>query len=579
MDFKDVQSLPNYKKLLYFFKFSRPYLKLQIFIVILTQLAVILGLVNPYLSKLVIDDAYKNRNLRLFVILVTVGGVIFLLTSVINHIIEYKKSYICRNINFELNKNIVAKVYDLNFSFFRDTFKSDNLYKLNYDIEGVTSLIVDTPLQLFRVIPTFIWTMIILIFLNWEIALVASFSGIFVYIHMLFFTKKRKKIMYEVIERRQAIFSHLYDSLSKMYLVKASGKEEREKIRFVDSLSKLFDKMIKSLRLEILSNFSSELVGKLALGFILCFGGYQIIIGKMTLGTLTSLSAYLFRVLGFHTQISFIFQQFSLGSISCERLFSIVKEIEKNKDNNKNKKRITFSGNIEFKDVSFYYLVGEFVLDKFNMLIRPGEKIGLVGYSGCGKSTVVNLLLGLYSPIEGEVKIEGVSITEIDLVWWRENIGIVLQEPYFIGGSVKDNLIYFNEFANDDEIKKVLEEVYLDKVIKGLSKGLDTDIGDDACKLSQGEKQRLALARALLRKPKLLVLDEALSFVDNWTSSKIIENIVRDYPYLTMLIITHNHQLLFFTHRVIFMKVRREIIEGEHRKLLSLPQYRSLFNW
>ncbi|MCM8824421.1 MAG: ABC transporter transmembrane domain-containing protein, partial [Candidatus Omnitrophica bacterium] len=159
----------NFRIILYFFKFSRPYLKLQIFILLLTQLAVILGLVNPYISKLIIDDAYRNRDLRLFVILSFIGGCVFLLTSVINHTIEYKKAYITRHLNFELNKNIVAKFYNLDFSFFRDTLKADNLYRLSYDIEGVTYLLVDTPLQIFRVIPTFIGTMIIVLYLNWQV--------------------------------------------------------------------------------------------------------------------------------------------------------------------------------------------------------------------------------------------------------------------------------------------------------------------------------------------------------------------------------------------------------------------------
>lgn len=565
------------KQFLYFTQFIRPYWKKQVLVILLTQLTIGLNLVNPYLSKLVIDRAYKNKDLQLFIILAIIGGSVFLLNSLVNHITAYQRNLISKQVDFDFNRYVTSGLYDLNLKFFRDTSKTVNFYKLNYDIHSVSSLLVETFFQIFQIFPAFLFTFIIVTFLNWKMALMAFSLGIFSYLHAVFFLKKRRKIILESIEKNQSIFGRLNEVLSKMYLIKASGESRKEKKRFLGKLREAFAISLKSLRLQMVSGFSSDLVNKFIIGIITFFGGYQIISGQMTLGTLTAIMVYLSRITGFHFQVSSLFQQMGTGLISCERLQSIMEEIENQRKRMTKKRRlpVDLAPHILFKDVDFYYYPRQWVLKGFNMQIEPYQIIGLVGSSGCGKSTVINLLLGLYYPVSGKVLIEGIPTDELDLESVRRRIGVVLQEPFLWNTSLKENLLYFSK-SGDDEIDKVIEVVRLKEVIKEQPAGMDTNLGDDACKLSEGQKQRLSLARALLRKPKLLILDEALSFVDNQTSADILKNIRIRYPSTTILVITHNPKLLNYTQKVVFMRENKEVTEGLHQDLLKETEYKKL---
>lgn len=560
-----------------FARFIIPYWRRVALVVILSQLAVYLGLINPYLTKLVIDEAYGHRDLRLFALLAAVGAFVFLAVGILSSISDYYIRYLREKVNFDINKEIISTLHSLDLGFFRDSSGGENLYKITHDIERVTNLVTDAVANLLKLFPNFLFTFIIVSFLNWRMALMTFFLGIVFYFHALYFARRRRSLMSQLIIQKQGIFSRLNEVFQKIYLVKAAGKEAAEQRRHVDRLSEAMTTFFKGLKVQITSGLSSQIINRSIIGAITFYGGYQIIRGEMTLGTLTAIMVYLGKISGFHNELSRLLQNIEVGLISCERLNVITDRTSQKTIEKEGKRPARLNPKINFRNVDFYYLPQQYILKDFNMEVSPGQWLGLVGLSGCGKTTVINLLLGLYRPASGQVLIEGIAIEEVDLNFIKANIGVVPQESSFWNDTIKENLLYFNSSAGPKDIIRVIEEVRLTEIIDQQPAGLNTQLGDEACKFSEGQKQRLALARALLSKPRLLILDEALSFVDNETSAAILEEIKSSYKDTSVMIITHNPLALRYTEKVIYMRKPGEAFEGSHEELLQRTDYYNIF--
>lgn len=543
----------NLSKFFYFLKFLKPYWKQQALLLFISQIIVYLGLINPYIAKLVIDDVYGKRDFGLFLLLGAASAAIFLLIGILSGINSYYNGLIKQKIALDINKKVVSTLYSLDLKFFRDSSSSDNLYKITYDVEAAAGLITEAVMSAAGLIPTFLFTFIIVSFLNWQMAVLALLLGGLHFFNTVIFSKRRISAAWKNVSQKQEIFKRLNEVLQKIYLVKAAGKEAVEVKNHISKLSEAFLTFKQNFLLQTAGSFASQTISRSIIGIITLYGGWQIIAGNMTLGALTSIVVYLGRISGFGGGIAGLFDSINFGMLSCGRLKAIIDMAEKESAVGK-KKLDHFGPNIEFRNVDFSYYDGIPVLKGFNMEITAGEWVGLSGLSGCGKTTVINLLLGLYSPDSGEVFIEDIPSQEIDFNFIKKHIGFVPQEPHLWNATIRDNLLYFNNSASLEELARAIEEVELAEVISRKQKGLDSHLGDSACKFSEGQKQRLSLARALLLRPKLLILDEALCFVDNKTAFAILEKIKLNYPDLAVLIITHNPQLLEFANKVISFK-------------------------
>ncbi|MFC1807729.1 ABC transporter ATP-binding protein [Candidatus Omnitrophota bacterium] len=562
----------------YFFKFLRPYWKLCALTIVLSQSIVYLGLINPFFAKLVIDNAYVNKDLRYFLILTAVGASVFIFSGILSSLNDYISGYLRQKVALDINKETISSLHSLDLAFLKDSSSGEHLYKIHYDTERVVILITDTFLRALWLIPTFLLTFIIILFLKWQMALTVFFLGALFYFHAAFFTKRRLAITQKLIMQRQGIFRRMNEVFQKMYMLKAVGMNEYERHRHLNRLHEAMEIFFKNLKLQIASKFSSQLLSRSIMGGLAFYGGYQIIRGDMSLGTLTAILVYLNRISDFHSKASNLVQNINIGSISCERVKGILDKAGKESTDTEKKRPVSFQPHIEFINVDFYYHPSSYILKDFSIDISSKQWVGLVGPSGCGKTTIMNLLLGLYWPGKGEVLMGGISTKEIDLNFIREDIGIALQEPYLWNETIKENLLYFNRSASQTDIEQVISQIRLEDAVKSQPKGIDTNLGDSACKFSEGQKQRLALARALIKKPKLLIMDEALSFVDNETSTLILRDIKMNYTDMGTLIITHNPNLLEFADNVIYMKSPGVVIEGSHADLRLRDDYSVLFN-
>ncbi|MFH1729649.1 MAG: ABC transporter ATP-binding protein [Pseudomonadota bacterium] len=543
----------NWQLFLRSLSFLRPYWKQLLGLILLSQIVVLLGLISPYLTKILIDDAYVNKDFSLFSIIILTIASIILVSGVLGGIVEYFNGKINQRVYLDINNKIVNILMSLSLDYHKSTQAGKNLYKLYFDTEACARMLTDYVIQALRLFLTFLITFIIVFYLNAKIALLTFFLGIFFYFHALYFSKKRRSVFRQIISQRQSIFIRLKDAFAKIYMIKASAKEEEEKKMHLEKLNKTIEIAFVDLRLKVISFFSAQVMKSAVIGVVIFYGGYLIFQNELSLGVLTSIIVYLGRLAGFNREVGQLVQWLGVSLISCERLDLVLKEEKSsNTKTGKNKKTPkTFCPHIKIENLCFSYDNEKQIISNLNGEIKPFKWTLFRGDSGCGKSTVINMILGFYKPQQGKIYLDNENIETLDSNFIKENIALVPQEPNLWFGSIKYNVTYFNSKAKDSDLQKILKITELENFITSLENGIETEIGEDAGKVSEGQKQRISLARALLKNPKLLVLDEALSFVDDKTSYKILKNIKDNYPNITILFISHKKADLEFADKIV----------------------------
>lgn len=535
------------------------YWKKELLILITAGLSMLLGLTTPYLAKIIIDEAYRNKDLKLLVILTTIGFIAFVLAASLNSLNDYLRSFIRIQMNFKLSRIVFRKLQTLSFKFFQDRATGGILYRLSHDIEELTHYIVEVLPQFIAILLRSLLILGVIFYLQPKIALLYLVLVPFLYLPSLYFTKKSKKAFIVWVEKTQAIFNRLQEVLSRIYLVKVFGKGRSEEFIYTKSIIDNLRFGLQRARLEAARNFVNNLVGKLILGFVIFYGGYQIIEGRMSLGDLSAVTIYLSQLSGLHGSWGSFFQQVSFGGVSYARLKDILEAEPRQGKTLPGMKTIITNGSIKFTDVSFGYNNTGLIFDNLNFFIPTGSRIALVGPSGCGKTTIVNLLLGLYSPLKGKIVIGGEEVRGGEPKFLYQSISVAPQEPFLWNDSVEGNIRYGKEKATAEEIIEASKIACADEFISGLSKGYQTIIGENACRLSEGQKQRVSVARAVIKRPKILILDEALSSVEEEVEDRILSNISNFLHNSTIIVITHRFSAIRKMDMVYFLNSRGRI--------------------
>ena len=562
-----------------FNKYIRKYWKQQAIVVSLGLLTSWVGLTQPYLGKLVIDKAYGNRDLKLFLILSCISAGIFLFNGISNYFQNYLSQYINKKVNFDMTKDLFRHLGSLPLSFFNDKSTGEHLFRIGSDVGAVSSFICNTTPEVIKVIPQLIFTLIIVFYLNWRMALFALLLVPFSLLQPYLFGKWLKDITRKMIERSESIFRGLEEVFSHIHLVKALGKEDYEAKRFEEALLKEIDFDLKTSRISNISNFAASILNKLITGAIALYGGYQLIKGRLTLGSLTAIMIYTGQLIGLINSIGRLQESFIVNSVSRERLSSILDIKPQIQDKVDAKDFPVLEGRVEFKDVYFGYKKEEPVLKGISFAISPAAKIALVGPSGCGKTTLLALLLRLHELQGGSILIDGLDVREFKNESLKRQVSVVLQEPFLWNASIKDNILYAKENASMDEVERAARIAQAHDFISRLAQGYDTQVGEYACKVSDGQKQRIAIARAVMNKTKILVFDEAMSSLDSQTEDRIIDNIRAEFSDSTVLIVSHRLSTAQKMDLVYFLESPSNMLVGTHQNLIEKnSKYRELFS-
>ncbi len=555
-----------------YFKYCRyllPFWKKEVMALSLTGAGMLLGLVNPYLTKLVIDQAYGQRNLKLFIILIAIGSAIFVLSGIISGLVNYLNRYIRLRVSFHLNRKVYIKLQRLPYGFFQDSSTGENLYKINYDIDAVTQLITGTLPELISTLLRALFILAVTFFLNWKMTLFALLLMPFSFI-TYYYIQRMRKALKGLIQISQDIFKHLQEALAHMQLIKAFGKENYQIRQYIRNLIEKIRINLKNSKIEITGSFVNSLANRVIFGLITFYGGYQLIKGQLTLGSLSAITIYLSQLSGLQSTFAQFLLQLNSGFFSCERLDTILNAQTPVVIEDKDAKEISFSqGSIEFRDATFGYQQDKPVLENLSFSITGGSCIALVGHSGCGKTTIVNLILRLYNLNNGQILIDGFDSRSVKSKSLYGQIGVVLQEPYLWNDTIGNNIKYGREDANLEELTQAANIACIDDFINVLPQGLNSIIGENACKISEGQKQRIAIARAVIKRPKILILDEALSSVDAQIEANIIDNIRASLKSATLIIISHRFSAIKRTDLVFFLNSHKKIDIGSHEELIN----------
>lgn len=561
-----------------FNKYLYKYWKMQVAVILLGLISVPLGLVYPYLTKLIIDKAYGNKDLRLFFILAALSGSAFILSSILNSVDKYLSQRINSRVHFDITTDLFRHLAGLPISFFNDKATGEHIFKISSDAGTVSGFVCSTLPQIIILIPRILFIFFIVFYLNWRMALFALLLIPVSYTHLYFFVKWLKEVTRKMIEKSQDIFINLHELFSNINLIKAFGREDYEMKRFEESLLKKMDFDLKSARFANIKSFFSSASDKVITGLIALYGGYQIIKGTFTLGSYTAVMIYLAQFIGLIKSIGGFYEAMVVSSISRQRLAEILDIQPQIKDKEDAIAFQILAGKIEFRNIYFGYKEEECVLRGLNFVIPAASKIALVGRSGCGKTTLLSLMLRLFEPRQGSILIDDLDIREIKFESLKAQTGIALQEPFLLNESIKDNILYAKENASLDEVIEAANIAEAGNFILSFPEKYDTQIGERACKISEGQKQRIAIARAVIKKPKVLILDEGMSSLDSQTEDRIIDNLKREFRNSTLIIVSHRFSAVQKMDLVYFLESPFNIEIGSHEELMERSQkYKELF--
>ena len=376
--------------------------------------------------------------------------------------------------------------------------------------------------------------------------------------------------------------SNIQECLQNVRVIKSFVRGDHEEKRFLKSNEELMESSLRAFKVVILQMPLVALFMNLTTLAVVWLGGREVLIGDMPVGNLTAFTTYIVQVLMSLMMLAMVFLQSSRAIASARRINEVLDtRIDLTDEAASQKEKLVEKGSIEFKNVSFRYYKDsrEKVLDDVTLRIEPGQTVGIIGSTGCGKTTLVSMIPRLYDADEGQILVDGVDVREYSLKHLREGVGMVLQKNVLFSGTVEDNLRWGDENASEEQVRSAARAAQADAFLNSFPEGYQTFLGQGGVNVSGGQKQRLCIARALLKKPKILILDDSTSAVDTATETKIRESFSTTLKDTTKLIIAQRITSVMEADRIVVMDEGRIVGQGSHRELMeSCSAYREIYD-
>lgn len=487
------------------------------------------------------------------------------------------------SVNFagDLRRDVFAKVQKFSFANIEKFSTGSLVTRLTNDITNIQNVLSMGLRMLLRAPGMLIGGLIMAFLMNAKLALVFCVV-IPVLIIALAFVMKTAFPRFDVMQTKiDGLNSRIQENITNQRVVKSFVRDDFEKETFDRANNELKDKTLRAMKVVILTMPIMTLAMNLTVMAIVWFGGQQILIGDMPVGNLTAFTTYVTQILMSLMMVSMIMIQGSRAMASSHRILEVLDtDIDLNDDNASEKDRLVTSGEIEFKNVCFRYYKKhkKNVLQNINFTAKPGEVVGIIGSTGSGKSSLVQLIPRLYDCDEGEVLVDGVNVKEYSLNHLRDGVAMVLQKNTLFSGSIMENLRWGDEEATDEQVKEAAKAAQADGFVSEFADGYDRELGQGGVNVSGGQKQRLCIARALLKKPKILILDDSTSAVDTATEAQIRKSFSTTLKDTTKLIIAQRISSVEDADRILVMDEGQIVGQGTHKELLeSCETYQEIY--
>ena len=489
------------------------------------------------------------------------------------------------NFAYELRQKAFEKVQELSFSYFDKTSEGWIISRLTSDIYRITEILSWGFVDFAWGLLTMIGVTIVMFVVDYKLALLVLTVMPPLVIASYWFQTRILRQQRKVRKINSQITAAFSESINGAKTIKSLGIENIQKDEFHNITTKM---KTTSIRANLYSALFIPVVVSLSgisTAMIIWYGGGQVVQNYMQFGTLMMFTSYVNLFFEPLRQIARLIAELQMAQASAERVIGLLNQRNDIVDSEKviekygtilNPKQENYEemyGTIEFENINFHYTKSEPVLHNFNLKVNQGETIALVGETGSGKSTIVNILCRFYEPISGRVLIDGIDYKERSIGWLHHNLGYVLQSPHLFSGSIKDNIKYGNLEASDEDIVEAAKKVNAHEFIMSFVDGYDSDVGEDGSKLSTGQKQLISFARAIIRKPSIFVLDEATASIDTETEQIVqyaVDKLLKDK---TSFIVAHRLSTIVNADKIIVIQ-NGEIVEmGSHSQLLSNKGY------
>ena len=558
-------------------KYVKPYLSAFILGPIFMIVEVLGEVILPKLMSIIINygcgqGGYESRGIGF----ITLIGGAMILTAVFMMAGGVLGAYFAvkASVNFaaDLRRDVFKKVQEFSFANIEKFSTGSLVTRLTNDITNMQNVISIGLRMLLRAPGMLIGGLIMAFVMSWRLAIVFCVVIPLLIIAIVLIMRvalPRFNIMQTKID---SLNSRIQENITNQRVVKSFVRDDFEKKTFDTANEDLKDNTLRAMKVVIMTIPIMTLAMNITVMAVVWFGGRQIIVGSMAVGDLTAFTTYVTQILMSLMMVSMIFIQGSRAMASSRRILEVLDtKVDLNDEEASMTDKKVEKGEIEFRHVGFRYYKKHKnnVLQDINFVAHPGEVIGIIGSTGSGKSSLVQLIPRLYDCDEGEVLVDGVNVKEYSLEHLRNGVAMVLQKNTLFSGTIMDNLRWGDEHASDEEVRQAAEAAQADLFVRDFNEGYNMELGQGGVNVSGGQKQRLCIARALLKKPKILILDDSTSAVDTATEAKIRQSFSTTLKDTTKLIIAQRISSVETADRILVMDEGRIVGQGTHEELLN----------
>ena len=573
---EEKQNMPKVSKelILRIFSYMKPYTIQFILVFVAILVSSIIGLFPSIITGRIVDDALVGQDMELLVQLLIAAFCALIASQFVNVLESYINSWISQQIIFDMKNQMYDHLQHMPHSFFTSEKQGDIITRMNTDISGVSTVISNTLANIVSNVATVVTTLVALFTMSIPLA----FVGIIVIPLLIIPTRNVGKTRYNLLTQSQEKNDELNQlinetlSVSGSMLVKLFTKEEKEYNRFVETNKNVTKYAIKEQRSGTIFRMVMGMFTQIGPLMIYFAGGLFIIKNidpTLTVGTITATVALVNRLYRPVESLLNIGVDFTRSLALFTRIFSYLDKENTIKSKENGLKPDVTNKDIHFNHVAFSYVPEKPLLTDINFKVPGGQMYAIVGPSGSGKSTLVNLIPRLYDVDSGNVTIDGIDVRDMDLTYLREQIGVVTQDTYLFNGTIRENLLYAKEDATEEELMEACRVASIHEFITRQPEGFDTIVGNRGLKLSGGEKQRISIARIVLKNPKILILDEATSALDSISENAIQKALEVLMKNRTSIVIAHRLSTILNANKIVVISDGKVAEIGTHESLLK----------
>ena len=522
---------------------------------------------NPVLSQMIIDRVIVNKETELMLKLVIGLAAISLSRAVFGYIREFMFDYIGVKVQQDIRRELFEHIQSLNFSYFDSMNTGELMSRIGQDVDNIWSamgfgigLLIDNALY-------FVTAAGILIYINWKLALFTLVTMPIIAYLAFKLEKEIGKAFDKISDQAATLNTAAQENIAGVRLVKAFAREKYEIMKFLEMNKKNYDLNMEKTKIWGRYFPLIELLGNISVVVVVVAGGVLVINENLTIGTLFAYTQYIWMLIWPMRMIGWLTNVISESKTSAKKIFKILdtEPIIKDPDN---PEELNADGHIVLRNVSFKYNEN-YVLKNININAKPGSTVAIMGETGSGKTTLINLLARFYDTTEGDILLDGHNIKDLRIADLRKNISYVFQDNFLFSDTIKENIKNGNENADDYLITKALSDGCAQEFVEKLNDGYDTLIGERGIGLSGGQKQRLTISRALIKNAKILILDDATSALDMETEYQLLKNIKEFEGTVTTFIIAHRISAVKNADEIIYLKNGEITERGTHESLMN----------